>query len=249
LNHEKKGRRFRRFFAALALGLLPGRVRNSLAVHLGRPDCRFSLSQLRRFGFMPRHVLDIGAHCGEWSEICLDVWPNTSICCFEPQQGPQEVLRQFAQRHTPKVALKQALVGDVDRDSIPFCEIGTGSSVLASQGSTVTRPMCRVDTLIDEGLSPPELVKIDVQGFELQVLAGFEKHLRDCQVLQIELSLLPIVPNAALLHEVVAYLKERGFVMVDVDELIRAPSDGAVWQIDALFCREELALRQERTWT
>jgi Methyltransferase FkbM domain len=108
--------------------------------------------------------------------------------------------------------------------------------------------MWRIDTLIDEGLAPPDFAKLDVQGYELEVLAGFEKHLPSCQWLQLELSLLPIAPGGALLHEVLGYLKERGFVMFDVNELIRAPSDGAVWQIDALFCREDSPLRQERIW-
>lgn len=228
--------------------LLPATIRNRLAIHLGRPDCRFSLLQLHRFGLTPRHLLDVGAYHGEWAQVCLDVWPNTSVLCIEPQQAPQAALKVFARENAPRVVVKQGLLGDADRVSVPFADTGTGSSVLTSQQSSSTRAMWRIDTLIDEGLEPPDFVKIDVQGYELKVLAGFERHLKYCDLLQIELSLLPIVPGGPLLHEVVAYLKNRGFVMFDVDELIRAPSDGAVWQLDALFCREDSPLRQRRTW-
>jgi hypothetical protein len=36
--------------------------------------------------------------------------------------------------------------------------------------------------------------------------------------------------------------------MFDVDELIRAPSDDAVWQIDAIFCRMDSPLLKQRVW-
>jgi FkbM family methyltransferase len=239
---------FSRTVAGWFFTVLPQTIRNGLAVHLGKPDLRFSLMQLRRFGFFPHHVLDIGAYRGEWARVVLEVWPETSVLCVEPQQAPQKELRQFARQNASRITIKQGLLGTSNCDAVQFAEVGTGSSVLASQLGASTRPMWRIDTLVDEGLAPPDFVKLDVQGYELGVLAGFEKNLRHCHLLQLELSLLPIVPGGALLHEVVAYLKERGFVMFDVDELIRAPSDGAVWQIDALFCREDSLLRQDRTW-
>lgn len=234
--------------AQKALSLLPAGVRNGIAVHLGKPDVRFSLLQLRGFGFMPRQVLDVGAYEGEWARVCLDVWPDASVLCIEPQQAPQLALTELARQHMPNVVVRQGLLGAYDNDAIPFAELGTGSSVFASAEGLATRPMSRIDSLVDGGLAPPDLVKIDVQGFELQVLAGFERYLAQCEVLQLELSLLPIVAGGALLHEVVDYLRARGFLMYDVDELIRSPSDGAVWQIDALFCRENSPLRRRRSW-
>jgi len=89
---------------------------------------------------------------------------------------------------------------------------------------------------------------LDVQGYEVEVLEGWTIGFDRCEVIQSEISLLPIVPKAPLLHEFVSYLYKRGFVMFDVDELIRAPSDGATWQIDAMFCRLDSYLRTERVW-
>jgi hypothetical protein len=103
--------------------------------------------------------------------------------------------------------------------------------------------------LIDSGIcNPPDFLKLDVQGYEIEILEGYKQHFSACQVIQCELSLIPIVQRAPLLHEVVAYLHERGFEMCDVDELIRTPSDGAVWQLDALFCRVDSQIRINRSW-
>jgi hypothetical protein len=111
--------------------------------------------------------------------------------------------------------------------------------------------MRTLDWLIDEGVcpQPPQLLKLDVQGYEIEVLEGLVKHFDGCEVIQCELSLLPLVDGSPLLHQVIAYLYSRGFLLFDVDELIRAPSDGAVWQIDALFCRADSPLRNQRQWS
>lgn len=232
----------------MALRAVPRKILGKAAVHLGKPDVRFALYQLRRFGFAPRQALDAGAYHGEWARLCVEVWPEAYVLCIEPQEAPQQVLKQVAHQHAPRITLKQGLLGGVDSDAVPFTEVGTGSSVLISGQGRFTRPMWRIYTLIDEGLPPPDFVKIDVQGYELEVLKGFERHLPSCQVLQVELSLLPLAPGSPLLCEALVFLQERGFVMFDVDELIRAPSDGAVWQIDALFCREDSPLRGDRSW-
>jgi FkbM family methyltransferase len=239
---------FRRAIAGKLIALLPESVRSKLSVHLGKPDLRFTLLQLRRFGFRPGNVLDVGAYLGDWTRLCLDVWPDASAVCVEPQQGAQDSLQKLSRSRAPKVIVKQGLLGDADRTDIPFLDSGTGSSVLARDPPGSLCVMWRIDTLIDQGMALPDLVKIDTQGYELAVLSGFERHLQRCKVLQVELSLLPIVPGAAMLHEVVAYLYQRGFVLFDIEEFIRSPSDGAMWQIDAIFCREDSPLRLERTW-
>jgi hypothetical protein len=147
------------------------------------------------------------------------------------------------------VQVIQILLGGSKRDEIPFDEIGSGSSVLLSCGKGTTKPMTSIDALIDSGsCKPPDFLKLDVQGYELEILEGYKRNLDACHVIQCEISLLPIVQGAPPLHDVVEYLHEKGFVMFDVDELIRAPSNGAVWQIDALFCRFNSFLRSKRVW-
>ena len=232
----------------LLLRTLPKDLKRRLGVHLGAPDVRWSLTQLRRFGFVPEHVLDVGAFKGDWTRICLNVFPDANITSVEPQDVAQEELKKLASEH-PNVKVIQTLLGSSVRDNVPFDEIGSGSSLLFNYQGKTTRPMTTINRLIENGVcKPPELLKLDTQGYELELLEGYTNRFDACQVIQIEISLLPIVQGAALLHEVVSYLYGRGFVMFDVNELIRAPSDGAVWQIDAFFCRVDSQLRSDRIW-
>ena len=220
-----------------------------MSIHLGAPHVEWSLRQLRQFGFVPEHVLDVGAFEGSWARACLDVFPEARITCIEPQDKQQPGLRALASQ-TPNIQVIQTLLGQANLSRVPFVELGSGSSVFVSaQRSAPTKPMMTIDTLIETGrCEAPNLVKLDVQGYEIHVLDGWTTGFDRCEVIQCEISLLPLVPGAPLLHELVTYLERRGFVMFDVTELIRSPSDGAVWQIDALFCPIDSGLRRERVW-
>jgi len=230
------------------LEAIPEGKRDRLAVHLGRPDLRFSLLQLRQFGFNPAHVLDGGAYHGEWTRTCLEVWPMTNVLCVAPQAGAQSQLQSLAAEKRPQLKVVQALLGSSNRDAVPFNESGTGGSVLSSRDAKVSYPMWTIDSLAEQFGHSFDLVKLDLQGFELEALNGFGRHINLCTILQVELSLLPLVSGGPLIADVVAYLNQRGFVMFDVDKLIRSPSDGAIWQIDALFCRENSEIRSKRQW-
>ena len=231
------------------LKIIPSGLKRRLGAHLGVPDVRWSLMQLRRFGFIPKLVLDVGAFESSWARVCLNVFPEATITCIEPQDAPQKELKKLVREHS-NVRVIQTLLGKSEREDVPFDEIGSGSSVLLGSRIETKRRMTTIDALIEgEHCKPPELLKLDVQGYELEILEGYTHSFDACQVIQIEISLLPVVQGAPLLHEVINYLYKRGFVMFDATELIRAPSDGAVWQIDALFCRIDSPLRTKRDWS
>lgn len=231
------------------LRILPQEFKRRLGVHLGVPDLRWSLMQLRRFGFTPMHVMDVGAFKGDWARVCLSVFPEATITCIEPQNETQRSLQKLAREYS-NIKVIQTLLGGSERGNVIFQEIGQGSSVLFDEGDTkITSSMTTIDSLIESGLcEPPELIKLDVNGYEIEVLKGWTKKFEFCQVIQSEINLLPSVPGTPLLHEVVAYFYERGFVFYDIEEFIRAPSDGTVWLIDAFFCRIDSPLRKERVW-
>jgi FkbM family methyltransferase len=241
----------RRKILQLLLSSISCTWKRQLGVHLGTPDIRWSLMQLRRFGFLPNNTMDVGAFRGDWARTCLDIFPHTKVVCIEPQDvealGLKNLERTFA-----NVKVIQALLGSSARDDVLFRDSGPGSSVLdvgSNEKLGKPRRMTTIDSPIGSGTCPPpEFLKLDVQGYEIEVLEGWTTNSDRCQVIQCEISLLPLVPGGPLLHELVAYIERRGFVMFDVTELIRSPSDGAVWQIDALFCRIDSPFRQELKW-
>jgi hypothetical protein len=98
----------------------------------------------------------------------------------------------------------------------------------------VTVECVRYDALFMEGKVPqPDVIKIDVQGFEYEVLNGFGGLLNGCLGVQLEAHLYPIYANQKLLGDLVSYLAEFGLVLrhlVPVEHF-----DGDVVEVDAWF--------------
>jgi len=110
--------------------------------------------------------------------------------------------------------------------------------------------MQTLDKIVEENFhgNPPDLLKIDVQGYELEVLKGAEKSLSQIQVLLLEVNLLDIHQNVPLLAEVVAWLNDRNWVAYDICGLIYRPLDRALWQADFIFLPRNSSLRSNKRW-
>jgi hypothetical protein len=80
-------------------------------------------------------------------------------------------------------------------------------------------------------------LKIDVQGSELDVLKGATEILDQVEIVQTELSLLPLYDGGPLLDSVVRYLDERRFALLGLAPAFVDPTTGALLQVDGLFAR------------
>jgi FkbM family methyltransferase len=233
------------------MGLRDG-VGRWLKRRLGVPSVDASLEMLAARGLRPRVVYDIGAYHGEFAQLCRRVFgPQTKVYCFEPLAEARR--RLAAQEARGEITLVPGLVGAEDRDGVAFHEMETASSVLTEHHPTnahlARHPMRRLDTFAaSPGNASPDLLKIDTQGYELEVLKGAEQALTTARLVLAELNLLDIHQGVALAGEVISWLGRRGWVLYDVCSLIRRPLDRALWQADALFLKEGDPLRSDKRW-
>jgi hypothetical protein len=105
-------------------------------------------------------------------------------------------------------------------------------------------PLRTLDALCAEHRLPaPNLLKVDVQGAELEVLAGGRQVLSQAEYAILELSLFRSFVGGPQLHDVVAFMREMGFVAYDILELLYRLVDGALGQIDMAFVKDEGVFR------
>ncbi|MEQ8958462.1 MAG: FkbM family methyltransferase, partial [Coleofasciculus sp. C2-GNP5-27] len=95
----------------------------------------------------------------------------------------------------------------------------------------------------------PDLLKLDVQGYELEVLKGAEKSLPEIQAILAEINLLDIHQNVPLLADMIAWLDKRNWVAYDICGLTRRPLDKALWQADFIFVPCHSPLRADKRWS
>ena len=94
----------------------------------------------------------------------------------------------------------------------------------------------------------PVLLKLDVQGFELQVLLGGTSTLNRAEVVIMETSLLPYNENAPLFAEVVAFMADREFVAFDFCGQTRRQTDDTLFQTDVVFKKDSSLRAPRRFW-
>jgi hypothetical protein len=87
-----------------------------------------------------------------------------------------------------------------------------------------------------------------VEGHELAVVEGAEGILDATDVVLLEVSLFQLIEGAPLLHDVVAAMKERGFVAYDLYNGHLRPADGALAQLDVAFVQENGRFRARQDY-
>lgn len=105
----------------------------------------------------------------------------------------------------------------------------------------------RYDTLYGlQDLPPPSIVKIDVQGFEHQVLQGFGGLLESCYAIQLETHFYQLYEGQKLLHDIIDLVGNYGLVLRRIFNG-RSPSlngdrhfDGDLVEVDAIFTKSRL---------
>jgi FkbM family methyltransferase len=240
----------KRSLVNLAFNLDKGQFQRLATDHLFAPDMRLGLDSLARRGFSPRRILDIGAFEGEWSNMARAIWPAADLVMIEANPDKVALLRDNPRLKNATVI--ESLLGPTDGADVEFHLMESGSSVFEEHSGVPRRLITLTQRTLDSmtrDLGGVDLIKIDVQGYELEVLKGGPQTLASAQAILIELSLIEINEGAPLLDQALSFMRAAGFVAYDILELHRRPLDGAMNQIDVLFVGENSVLRgDKRHW-
>jgi len=193
-------------------------------------------------------VLDIGANQGQFAEMIRQVLPHAMIYSFEPLESCFKELTAKARSLMPIQCFSFALGEKETQMMIHHNDFSASSSLLPmgrrhreafpfTQHAVEERVTVRsLDCVVPElELKPKILVKLDVQGYELNVLAGAEKTLPLIDVLIVETSFVELYEGQPLFKDVHNFLTERGFAHFGNLDQISDPSNGFVLQADSIF--------------
>ena len=206
-------------------------------------------------GFKPRSILDVGANKGDWSRMAAEVYPNASFLLIEPQHEMHLHLEQFC-RDFPKARWVEAGSGATEGElTLTIWDDMEGSSFLPEENTPLTIGKKRrsvkivtIDSLYDCKTDLPDLVKLDVQGFELEALKGAQMLFGRTELFILEVSLYECTPHCPLFSEVVGFMTQRGYEVYALPGFMRRPFDAALGQADIAFARRDGFLRASNEW-
>jgi FkbM family methyltransferase len=194
-------------------------------------------------------VVDIGANRGQFTLLSAGLYPEARIFAFEPLPGPYAVLARIAARH-PRVRTHQAAIGpsagpaqmyvmrpDDCSSLLDPTEHQTAifrGSVRNGMAPVAVEPL---DVFVAaRELAAPSLLKLDVQGFELEALKGCASLLDRFAAVYVECSFERLYADQALADEILAHLAERDFGLKGVYNALYDGGGRAV-QADFLCAR------------
>jgi len=212
------------------------------------PEVTDSLTALRELGVPVNAILDVGILYG--TSGLIEVFPDIKHHLFEPIDNYFEIIRDTYRELDYE--LHQVALSDTDGTAwqLGICRDGSGTithSQLRDEPETQDNfpelvdcrevKKARLDSLIDDlDVATPYLLKLDVDGIELNIIEGAAQTMRDASVVVIE------VTNHTFMERANA-VAAQGFSFFDFVDLTYYY--GTFYQADAIFVRTDIVESSE----
>jgi len=197
-----------------------------------------------------RTVLDVGAHTGEFSSAIRALFPHARIYAFEPLPDCCSVL-SIKMGNGDRFQAFPVAIGKTHgqitmwRSSyaksssvLPMAALHKDSFPWSADNTSLTVEQRTLDEYLGQlQLADKVLLKIDVQGYEAQVLRGATELLKRVTCVLLEVSFRPLYQGQGTFAEIHGLLQAAGFSYSGNLEQLCSPVDGSILQADALFCK------------
>lgn len=194
-------------------------------------------------------VIDVGANNGQFSLVARNSFPHAIIYAFEPLAEASKKFELLFSSDRQTFLRKRALGQEAKSAVINVSHRADSSSLLPiSQRQAKLFPGTHKkneETIVigrgdaeftDVVPASPVLLKLDVQGYEIEVLLGFGDFIDKVDYVYAEISFVELYVGQQLAHQVIQWLAQRGLHLGGIYNVSLA-DDGTAIQADALFIR------------
>ena len=201
------------------------------------------ITSLKNKNFKPDYIVDIGCFRGIWTKRLLKFFPNSKYILFDADHKNIEYLNKLKSKNK-NIDYKIKLLSD-DEKNYDFFSMASGSSIFEEQ-TNYSREIKKIKSSLLHNELPSDikntksnLIKLDVQGAELKVLAGLKELINNFEVIILEVSLHKYNKGSPLFYEVISYMQNKKYILYDIYDLKRLGNiDSYLLQFDCVFLRE-----------
>ncbi|WP_051261817.1 FkbM family methyltransferase [Desulfovibrio inopinatus] len=190
-------------------------------------------------------IVDGGANKGRRTQTFLDLFPEAHIHAFEP-------LPDLASKLSKRFPAQSVTVHQYGLGASSFpttinkLNRPTLSSILPPSGiqekyadqvltlsDVIPIQVVSLDEVLPDGA---DVVKLDLQGYELEALRGMPQTLARCRAILVEVAFIPLYEGQPLFEEIELFLSSSGFVLEKLYD-IWTNQQNEKTAADALFLR------------
>jgi len=198
-------------------------------------------------------VFDIGANKGQYAIGIMDAGYSNKIVSFEPLSSVHSIIERESKRFPQWTVAPRCAVGAKNEEIEINISANSVSSTLlnmldshiegAPESKIIGKEKVKVVPLDEAaqtyiGSSKNIFLKIDVQGFEQEVLKGAERMIDKAKGIEMEISLIPLYENQNwLLPQVLEYMQKKGFQLTSIVPAFTDNATGKVLQCNGIFFR------------
>lgn len=209
-----------------------------------------SLEHVKRIGFTPKTIFDVGVAKG--TRDLYKAFPDSFFVLIEPIKEYESYMKKILKKYKGiyKLTAASSQKGFTNFNFHP--NHMDGSSILKeetgkeSDGFEIKVPTSKIDDIVsDDNLMGPFIIKVDVQGAEIEVLKGALETLKNTEIVALEVSLFKFMKGAPDLFEILEFMKKYGFVTYDILKGFYRPLDNALGQVDIVLVKENGRFRKD----
>jgi FkbM family methyltransferase len=201
-------------------------------------------------------VFDVGANAGQYARRLRKAGYTGRIVSFEPTSAAFARLEKAAEKdpdwHVYRCGLgREETTAEIHtswttmNSLLPASDYGKDRYKRFRNSDTEEVRVRRLDEVMDEALEgladPVPYLKMDTQGYDLEVFVGAGKRIADFVGMQSEVACLRLYEGSPTMGEAIAAYEAEGFGISGMYPVTREPTTGRVVEFDCVMVRAEAA--------
>lgn len=214
----------------------------------------YCLRYLKRLGFEPAQIIDGGAHLGSFALEVSAIFPAAIVHLIDPQPACRISLEALAAErgflyHPYALSSAPGIVSMICTD-LPDTGALLGHSPARHTQRAVDVEATTLDDLFSATFKPSDrpLLKLDLQGHEMQALEGASRMLKSVEVVLVEVPFYGEVGQPTV-PDIIGFFRRSGFDLFDVASLSGRPRDDRLREGDFVFVRQGSPISADAAWS